>query len=562
MLKNFNIQKKLVVTFLITVLLSSLAGITGMILLQSSDGAYSLALTNDGFAQGEIGRFTTKFQEQRAIILYLFQTEDEKQAADLQEKLQKVIGEIETSQEQVVNRLKSMGDPATADFITSKTGAYKVAREKVLDKLAQGDVALALALFRSDCAPLATEITDKMDMLMNQRTEEGNLQSRRLSVQSRVFMVIMGAIIVSAAAVSVGLALRIARSISIPVNECADRLKLLAEGDLLSTIPLITNQDETGTLGEATKIIVERLQGIIQDETYLLDEMAKNNFNVKSEMPGHYIGDFSPLLVSIGRIIASLNDVLRQINQAAAQVSSGSEQVSAGAQALSQGSEEQAGAVEELAAKINDISYQVSENAKNAHQASKQAIKTTEELEKGKLQVQTLTISMEEISTSSSGISEVIKTIEDIAFQTNILALNAAVEAARAGESGKGFAVVAGEVRNLARKSQQAVGDSKVLIENAVRSVDEGTITVNQTARSLAQIVEASELTAALVHKISAASREQAASIEQVTQTIEQISGVVQMNAATAEESAAASEELSSQSLALKSLVHQFKLQS
>ncbi|MEG1367235.1 MAG: methyl-accepting chemotaxis protein, partial [Oscillospiraceae bacterium] len=339
---------------------------------------------------------------------------------------------------------------------------------------------------------------------------------------------------------------------------CKDRLLLLAEGNLTAPVPDIKAKDETGMLADATVTIVDALNGMIGDVGYLLGEMANGNFDIKSKNREVYVGDFSALLDSVREINSNLSDALTQINIASDQVSGGSDQVSAGAQALSQGATEQASSVEELAASITEISAQVRQNAESAKNASSLSIETSESVTIGNNKMQELIAAMGDISRSSQEIGKVIKTIEDIAFQTNILALNAAVEAAHAGAAGKGFAVVADEVRNLASKSAEAAKGTTELIAGSVASVKRGTTLADDTAKALTAVVTDTTEVTRIINEISSASDEQATSIAQVTLGVDQISSVVQTNSATAEESAAASEELSGQAQMLKDLVAQF----
>ena len=344
-----------------------------------------------------------------------------------------------------------------------------------------------------------------------------------------------------------------------PMQDVVEAADSIANGNLNVTVN-VKAEDEIGILAVSFSKMSETLRTIVGDVKYLLGEMAQGNFAIQSKAEGSYVGDFESIKQSMQILNKTLSSTLSQINEASDQVSSGSEQVASGAQALSQGATEQASSVEELAATIADISSQIKLNAQNAEQASKRAAMTGEEMLESNRKMENMIGAMNEISQSSSEIGKIIKTIEDIAFQTNILALNAAVEAARAGSAGKGFAVVADEVRNLASKSAEASKTTAALIEGSIRAVENGTLIADETAKFLLQAVEGSREVTETIDTISAASNDQAQSISQVTLGIDQISSVVQTNSATAEQSAAASEELSGQAQMLKELVGKFHL--
>lgn len=351
----------------------------------------------------------------------------------------------------------------------------------------------------------------------------------------------------------------ITRTLTKPINELENAASKMADGTLNVSVTY-ESEDELGSLADKMRKLSEHLRAIIGDQNNLLRQIASGNLNARTQAAGNYVGDFSALLSSLRTIVTDLSSTMMQIGVASDQVSSGSDQVSSGAQALSQGATEQASAVEELAATINEISEQVKGNAENANLASSKMTDTSNDIGKSNAKMQELITAMGDISQSSQEIGKVIKAIEDIAFQTNILALNAAVEAARAGAAGKGFAVVADEVRNLATKSSEAAKGTTALIEGSIGAVANGTKLADDTAKSLADVVEIANEVAVIVDKISKASGEQASAITQVTMGVNQISSVVQTNSATAEESAAASEELSGQAQTLKQLVGRFTL--
>ncbi|MEG0019411.1 MAG: methyl-accepting chemotaxis protein [Oscillospiraceae bacterium] len=350
----------------------------------------------------------------------------------------------------------------------------------------------------------------------------------------------------------------VGKKISAPISTCTDRLVLLSQGDLKSPVPTVTSRDETGALARATTTIVDGLTSIIVDIDGVLSGISNGDLTVAPSVA--YPGDFKNMETSVGKVLLDLNDTMANINIAADQVSSGSDQVSSGAQALSQGATEQASSIEELSATITEISAQITQNAGNVKLANNLVAETGAEVSSGNEKMQDMVIAMKDILGKSGEIGKIIKTIDDIAFQTNILALNAAVEAARAGSAGKGFAVVADEVRNLAQKSAEAAKNTTGLIEGTITAVQKGSKIADDTAKSLEIIVEKAQHIITTIEQIAVASSQQAEGASQITVGVDQISSVVQTNSATAEESAAASEELSSQASLLKDLVSRFKM--
>lgn len=352
----------------------------------------------------------------------------------------------------------------------------------------------------------------------------------------------------------------ISMSIIKPLKKLTGAAQQIADGDLNVKVDMKT-MDETGQVANAIEKIVDRLSHYIEyiDEiSAVLDQIALGN--LVFELQCEYTGEFAKIKDSLNNIKSKLVKTFRTITDSADQVASGSDQVSNAAQSLAQGAAEQASTIQELSASITEIANHVNENAGNANAVDQLAKDSFSDAQRSNDQMARLVTAMSDINNSSNEIGKIIKTIEDIAFQTNILALNAAVEAARAGAAGKGFAVVADEVRNLASKSAEAAKNTTVLIDNSIRSVQKGAAVANETAQSLQEMIDKVSQTSDLIEKITAATNEQAASIKQVTIAVDQISAVVQTNSATSEESAASSEELNGQAKSMKGLIDQFRL--
>ena len=316
--------------------------------------------------------------------------------------------------------------------------------------------------------------------------------------------------------------------------------------------------DELETLADAVNSMAAYTNTIIKDIEAVSAKLAAEDLT--AEPAADYIGDYAPIKSALYGIINSTSDVIRQIEASSKLVSDGSSKMSDNSTTLSQAATEQAATVEELNASIVEISSNISANADSAGKAKVLADDCMKIVDEGNVKMTDMLHAMEEINETSSQIANIIKTIEDISFQTNILSLNASIEAARAGEAGKGFAVVAGEVGQLAGKTAEAAKNTTALIKTSLAAVENGTVMANETAKMLSKIVSETDDTAKVIDKIAAASQEQADSVKQILVGMDQISTSVQMTSGSSAECAASAEELSGQAKVLLDLVQRFKI--
>lgn len=554
MFKNLKVRSKLLVSFGIVIIFYIIAVIAASIGLGSVFGGLE-DFYNIPFPMVKDALEAQSLTKEIQLNVYRAISTD---GADF-DSISNTIDEAAAERTAVMDELKANfnGDASLLQSVEAANTATSNAREKAMDYIRTGNTQAAINTINNEYL----EAASNFDQYLNQVIDHAQVQAEEYYQDGTTIKRVCTIILYGLAAISIiltmFLVLSIVKGITLPIFEIENAIKAMAKGDMSSEVTY-KSKDELGDLADNLRFVLETLSSYISHICERLDSMATGDMSVEMDMD--YLGEFESIKHSGNKIINSLNDTLGQLHQASEQVANGSEQVSSGAQALSQGATEQASSVEELAATLNELSGQVSQTAANSRDVNQLIANTVHELESSNEKMESMVHAMSNINDCSSEIEKIIKTIEDIAFQTNILALNAAVEAARAGEAGKGFAVVADEVRSLASKSQEAAKNTTVLINNSLNAVSEGSQLATDTQESLLKVVKGASKIGGNMAKITESADMQAEAIAQVTEGIDQISSVIQTNSATAEESAAASEELFSQSSLLKSLVGRFKL--
>ncbi|WP_312654045.1 methyl-accepting chemotaxis protein [Aminipila sp.] len=403
----------------------------------------------------------------------------------------------------------------------------------------------------------ATRINQNVDDFMGFANENISDAMKKMSIIISILIATSIFTLVVSVIISILIRKSLIKNVLTPISEITEVASSMAQGSLKQHIEFHSD-DEVGKLAEDLREMSTSLNSYISDISGFMLQLESGN--LKTSLNSDFKGDFHNLALSLENFHQSINSTLQEIHIASKKVEEGSSQVSSGAQLLAQGSTEQASSIEELSSSLIEMSDKIQTNASNAKQAYDLSEEAHNNVITGNQHMKDMSSAMADISEKSSEIGRIIKTIDDIAFQTNILALNAAVEAARAGTAGKGFAVVADEVRNLAQRSADAAKSTTRLIEGTVNAVDNGVHIASETASALNVIVEKVTAVTQTLKQIASDSDEQAYTVSQITEGIEQISSVVQTNTATTEESAATSEHLFLQSQKLNTSVNKFIL--
>jgi methyl-accepting chemotaxis protein len=388
-------------------------------------------------------------------------------------------------------------------------------------------------------------------------------------------------------ALAVGLALALWMSvfkISKPLSRMAERMGILAGGNLAVEIEGQSRGDEIGAMAKAVQVFKDNAVALKETEAQaaeqrrLADEERARNEVARAEaarqvqkvvaglgaglerlakgdltyrVTDEFADEYRKVQNDFNAAIGQLQDTIKNIANSSSEVSNAAAEISTSTTDLSQRTEEQAASLEETSASMEEMSATVKKNAESAQHANQLAQGTQGVANRGGEVVAQAVTAMAAIEESSRKISDIISVIDEIARQTNLLALNAAVEAARAGEAGRGFAVVASEVRSLAQRSSQAAKDIKDLITNSSGQVQEGVNLVNRAGQSLNEIMESIKNVATIVADIANASAEQASGIDQINKALNQMDEVTQQNSALVEENAATAKTLEDQQRAM-----------
>ncbi len=556
-IKEMKVEKKLKFCFILTVVISSIAGVLGLIVLLYSNFSYSDVLVTNGFSQGEIGIFSTYLNKEPTIIRELILLTDETEMKEADEEYSDVKEKTDAAFATLKKHCNTEKEVEYIATIEQRLTEYREVFDRTKTYAMNNQAEEALDLLLVEGKPILKELTSAVQNLIDLNVDMGNKAASFMTVETYVCAIIMVIVIIISIGISVRLAGFVAKLFSEPIKNIKDATAQLAKGNLDVQVEAMY-PDEIGEMTDSFKEAVGKLKSYIAELTRIFGEFGNGNFNVVSNVD--FDGDFKALEDASETISNSLSETLGKISEASNQVALGASQMSENAQSLAEGATDQSASVEELTATIQNITETTVSSSEKANLSYMSAKDFELKAESSSEDIKKLNQAMARINETSKEIANIIAEIEDIASQTNLLSLNASIEAARAGEAGKGFAVVADQIGRLAADSSASAVNTKNLIQNSIQEIEQGNEITAKTTEAIEEVIEGIKLLATSTKEISSLSIAQAETMKQLEMGVEQISEVIQSNSAAAEESSATSEELAAQSENLEELIGHFNL--